>query len=154
MLVLAGKVGSNISSEIGTMRVTEQIDALEIMGINPSGYLVLPKLIAAVFIMPFLIMISMFVGIGGGWIAGFVSGVIPSSEYVKGLQADFVPFNVVFAMTKTVVFAYIITTISAFQGFYTDGGALQVGQSSTRAVVFSSILILVFDYILTQLMLA
>ena len=154
MLVLAGKVGSNVASEIGTMRVTEQIDALEIMGINPSGYLVLPKVIAAVFIMPFLIMISMFVGIGGGWIAGFISGVIPSSEYIKGLQADFLPFNVTFAMTKTVVFAYIITTVSAFQGFYTDGGALQVGQSSTRAVVYSSILILIFDYILTQLMLA
>lgn len=154
MLVLAGKVGSNVASEIGTMRVTEQIDALEIMGINPSGYLVLPKVIAAVFIMPFLIMISMFVGIGGGWLAGFISGVIPSSEYIRGLQADFNPFNVTFAMTKTVVFAYIITTVSAFQGFYTDGGALQVGQSSTRAVVYSSILILVFDYILTQLMLA
>lgn len=154
MLVLAGKVGSNISSEIGTMRVTEQIDALEIMGINPSGYLVLPKLIAAVFIMPFLVLISMFVGIGGGWVAGVISGVIPSSEYIRGLQADFIPFNVTFAMTKTVVFAYIITTVSAYQGFFTDGGALQVGQSSTRAVVFSSILILIFDYILTQLMLA
>ncbi|MBA3284172.1 MAG: ABC transporter permease [Nitrosopumilus sp.] len=154
MLVLAGKVGSNVASEIGTMRVTEQIDALEIMGINPSGYLVLPKVIAAVFIMPFLIMISMLVGIGGGWFAGYISGVIPSSEYIRGIQSDFLPFNVVFAMTKTVVFAYIITTVSAFQGFYTDGGALQVGQSSTRAVVYSSILILVFDYILTQLMLA
>lgn len=154
MLVLAGKVGSNVASEIGTMRVTEQIDALEIMGINPSGYLVLPKLIAAVFIMPFLVLISMFVGIAGGWAAGVISGVIPSSEYVRGLQSDFIPFNVTFAMTKTVVFAYLITTISAYQGFFTDGGALQVGQSSTRAVVFSSILILIFDYILTQLMLA
>jgi phospholipid/cholesterol/gamma-HCH transport system permease protein len=154
MLVLAGKVGSNIASEIGTMRVTEQIDALEIMGINPSGYLVLPKVIAAMFIMPFLIMISMFVGIGGGYVAGVISGVIPATEFIRGLQADFVPFNVTFAMTKTVVFAYIITTISAYQGFYTDGGALQVGQSSTKAVVFSSILILIFDYILTQLMLA
>lgn len=154
MLVLAGKVGSSIASEIGTMRVTEQIDALEIMGINSTGYLVLPKMIAAIFITPFLVLISMFVGVFGGWVAGELSGVIPSAEYIRGIQYQFLPFNVTFAMIKTVVFAYLVTSISTFQGFYTEGGALEVGRASTRAVVHSSVLILIFDYILTQLILA
>ena len=153
MLVLAGKVGSSIASEIGTMRVTEQIDALEIMGINSSGYLVLPKMVAAIFISPFLVLISMFVGIGGGWVAGELSGVILSNDYIKGIQFEFIPFNVTFAMIKTVVFAYIITSISSFQGFYTEGGSLEVGQASTNAVVYSSVLILIFDYVITQLIL-
>ncbi|HEX5002222.1 MAG TPA: ABC transporter permease [Bacteroidia bacterium] len=153
MLVLAGKVGSSIASEIGTMRVTEQIDALEIMGINSTGYLILPKMIAAIFITPFLVLISMFVGIMGGWLAGELSGVIPSNEFIKGLQYQFIPFNITFAIIKTVVFAFIIVSISSYQGFYTQGGALEVGQSSTRAVVYSSVLILIFDYILTQLIL-
>lgn len=154
MLVLAGKVGSSIASEIGTMRVTEQIDALEIMGINSSGYMVVPKLIAAVFILPFLVIISMFLGIFGGWVAGSVSGTVPSPDYIKGLQDQFIPFNIVFALIKTVCFAYLITTVSSYHGYFTQGGALEVGQSSTRAVVYSSILILIFDYILTQLILA
>ncbi|MGR6088530.1 MAG: MlaE family ABC transporter permease [Arcticibacter sp.] len=154
MLVLAGKVGSSIASEIGTMRVTEQIDALEIMGINSTGYLVLPKMIAAIFITPFLVLISMFVGVFGGWVAGELSGVIPSAEYIRGIQYQFLPFNVTFAMIKTVVFAYLVTSISTYQGFYTEGGALEVGKASTRAVVHSSVLILIFDYILTQLILA
>ena len=154
MLVLAGKVGSGIASEIGTMRVTEQIDALEIMGINSSGYLTLPKIIAAMIICPFVVIISMFAGIAGGWIAGEASGVIPSADYIKGIQDQFIPFNITFAMIKTVVFAYIITSVSSYQGFYTEGGALEVGQSSTKAVVYSSILILIFDYILTLLILA
>jgi phospholipid/cholesterol/gamma-HCH transport system permease protein len=154
MLVLAGKVGSNIASEIGTMRVTEQIDALEIMGINSSGYLVLPKIIAAMLICPIVVIISMIVGITGGWIAGDLSGVVPSADYLKGLQNQFLPFNVTFAMIKTVVFAFIITSVPAYHGFYTNGGALEVGQSSTKGVVYSSILILIFDYVLTQLILA
>ncbi len=154
MLILAGKVGSSIASEIGTMRVTEQIDALEIMGINSSGYLTLPKIVAAMLICPFVVIISMFAGIAGGWIAGEASGVITTADYVKGIQDQFIPFNITFAMIKTVVFAYIITSVSAYHGYYTDGGALEVGQSSTRAVVFSSILILIFDYILTLLILA
>jgi phospholipid/cholesterol/gamma-HCH transport system permease protein len=153
-LVLAGKVGSSIASEIGTMRVTEQIDALEIMGINSSGYLTLPKLFAAVLIFPFIVIISMFLGIMGGWIAGDLSGVISSAEFIRGVQDSFVPFNVTFAIIKTMTFAFLIVTISAYQGFYTKGGALEVGRSSTQAVVFSSIMILVFDYILTQLILA
>lgn len=154
MLVLAGKVGSSIASEIGTMRVTEQIDALEIMGINSSGYLVLPKIVASILICPFVVLLSMFVGIMGGWIAGDLSGVVPSADYLRGLHDQFVPFNITFAMIKTVVFAFIITSVPAYHGFYTNGGALEVGQSSTKGVVYSSILILIFDYILTQLILA
>jgi phospholipid/cholesterol/gamma-HCH transport system permease protein len=154
MLVLAGKVGSSIASEIGTMRVTEQIDALEIMGINSSGYLVVPKLVAAVFILPFVVIVSMFLGILGGWVAGDLSGTVPSADFIKGLQDQFIPFNIVFALIKTICFAYVITTVSSYHGYYTEGGALEVGRSSTKAVVYSSILILIFDYILTQLILA
>lgn len=154
MLVLAGKVGSSVASEIGTMRVTEQIDALEIMGINSSGYLVLPKIIAALLICPVVVIISMIVGITGGWVAGDLSGVVPSADYLKGIQNQFLPFNVTFAMIKTVVFAFIITSVPAYHGYYTSGGALEVGQSSTKGVVYSSILILIFDYLLTQLILA
>jgi phospholipid/cholesterol/gamma-HCH transport system permease protein len=135
------------------MRVTEQIDALEIMGINSSGYLVLPKIIAAILILPFLIVITMFVGIGGGWLAGSVTGLINSHEFKRGLLSDFDNFNVEFALIKVVVFAFIITTVSSYQGFFTQGGALEVGQSSTKAVVWSSVLILFFDYVLTQLLL-
>ena len=152
-LVLAGKIGSSIASEIGTMRVTEQIDALEIMGINASAYLVLPKVVAAILIFPFVVSISMFLGIFGGWFAGTMAGVISSAEFIKGIQDSFVPFNITFAMIKTLTFAYIITTVSAYHGYHTEGGALEVGQSSTNAVVYSSILILIFDYILTQLIL-
>jgi phospholipid/cholesterol/gamma-HCH transport system permease protein len=154
MLVLAGKVGSSIASEIGTMRVTEQIDALEIMGINSSGFLTLPKIIAGMIIFPFVVLISMFLGIIGGWIAGDLSGVVSSADYIRGIQDQFVPFNIAFAMIKTIVFAYVITSVSAYHGFYTDGGALEVGKSSTNAVVYSSVIVLVFDYILTQLILA
>jgi len=152
-LVLAGKVGSSIASQLGTMRVTEQIDALEIMGINSSGYLVLPKIIAAILILPFLILITMFVGIGGGWLAGAVTGLINSHEFKRGLLTDFDTFNVQFALIKVVVFAFVITSVSSYHGFYTEGGALEVGQSSTKAVVWSSVLILFLDYVLTQLLL-
>ncbi len=152
-LVLAGKIGSSIASEIGTMRVTEQIDALEIMGINSSAYLVLPKIFAALAIFPFVVIISMFLGIFGGWIAGTLADVITTAEYIRGIQDSFVPFNIVFALIKTTTFAYLITTVSAYHGYYTHGGALEVGKSSTSAVVYSSILILIFDYILTQLIL-
>ncbi len=153
LLVLAGKVGSSIASEIGTMRVTEQIDALEIMGINSSGYLTLPKIVAAIIILPFVVLLSMFMGIVGGWAAGALSGVVPSADFIKGVQDQFVPFNIAFAMIKTVVFAFIVTSVSSYHGYYTEGGALEVGQSSTKAVVYSSVVILIFDYILTQLIL-
>ncbi|MCC7232261.1 MAG: ABC transporter permease [Bacteroidia bacterium] len=152
-LVLAGKIGSSIASEIGTMRVTEQIDAIEIMGINSASYLSLPKVVAAILIFPFVVIISMFLGIFGGWIAGTLAGVISSADYINGIQDSFVPFNIVFALIKTVTFAFLITSVAAYHGYHTEGGALEVGQSSTNAVVYSSILILVFDYILTQLIL-
>lgn len=154
MMVLAGKIGSSIASEIGTMRVTEQIDALEIMGINASSYLVVPKIVAAVFILPFVVILSMFLGIMGGWIAGDLSGACPSADYLRGLQDSFLPFNITFALIKTIIFSFIITSISSFQGYFTKGGSYEVGRSSTKAVVYSNILILVFDYICTQIFLA
>lgn len=153
-LILAGKVGGNIASEIGTMRVTEQIDALEIMGVNPSGYLILPKIIAAVFINPFLIIISMFLGLFGGYVAGIFTHAVTSYEYIYGIQYDFRPFNVSYALIKTVVFAFIITSVSSYHGYYTQGGALEVGRSSTKAVVYSSIIILLFNVLITQILLS
>lgn len=153
-LILAGKVGSNISSELGTMRVTEQIDALEIMGVNSRAYLILPKIIAALFMNPILVILSMFLGCVGGWIFGVLTEVVTPYEYVYGLQYDFRPFNFTYALIKMVVFAFLITSVSSYHGYYTSGGALEVGKSSTKGVVYSSILILVFNYILTQILLA
>jgi phospholipid/cholesterol/gamma-HCH transport system permease protein len=153
-LILAGKVGSNIASEIGTMRVTEQIDALEIMGVNSAGYLILPKVVAAMLINPFLIILSMFLGIFGGWAFGVLTGVVTSYEYIYGIQYLFKPYNVTYALIKTIVFAFLITSVSSYHGYHTKGGALQVGVSSTKAVVYSSILILIFNLILTQMLLA
>jgi len=153
-LVLAGKIGSSIASELGTMRVTEQIDALEIMGINSSGYLVLPKIVAALLVFPILVIISMFLGIAGGYIGCITAGVMTSADFRKGVIEDFIPFNVTFSLIKTVLYAFAITSVSSYQGYYTDGGALEVGRSSTKAVVYSCTLILVLDYITTQLLLA
>lgn len=152
-LILAGKIGSSIASEIGTMRVSEQIDALEIMGINPASYLVLPKIVAAVIINPFVIIISMALGIFGGYAAGMATQVVDHSNFIEGMLLDFKAFNVVYALIKTVTFAFIITSISCYHGFYAHGGSLEVGQSSTKAVVFSSIVIVLFNLILTQLIL-
>lgn len=153
-LILAGKVGSNIASEIGTMRITEQIDALEMMGINSASYLVLPKIMASMVFNPFLTLISMFVGLIGGWLAVIITGALPSSDYIFGIQYLFVPFYITYALVKTVVYAFIITSVSAFYGYNVQGGALEVGRSSTRGVVYSSILILLADLVLTQMMLA
>jgi phospholipid/cholesterol/gamma-HCH transport system permease protein len=153
-LILAGKVGSNIASEIGHMRITEQIDALEMMGINSASYLILPKIIAAVIFNPFLTLISMVVGIFGGWLASIVTGALSSADYIYGIQYLFIPFYVTYALVKTAVYAFIITSVSAFYGYYVQGGALEVGQSSTRGVVYSSILILLADLVITQMMLA
>ena len=153
-LILAGKVGSNIASEIGTMKVTEQIDALEIMGINPAGYLILPKVVAFMFISPFLSLMSMIIGLFGGWIAGVGVGVLTSPEYIYGIQYAFIPYYIVYSLIKSVVFAFIITTVSSYHGYYTEGGALEVGRSCTLAVVHSSVLILLFNLILTQLLLS
>ena len=152
-LILAGKVGSQIASEIGTMRVTEQIDALEIMGVNAAGYLILPKVIAAMIINPVLIIISMFLGIFGGYLACIITGVEPLSNFLYGILFEFSSFDVIYAIVKTVVFAFIITSISGYYGFYTKGGALEVGRASTKAVVVSSIFIIIFNLILTQILL-
>jgi phospholipid/cholesterol/gamma-HCH transport system permease protein len=150
-LILAGKIGSNIASEIGSMRITEQIDALEIMGINSAGYLILPKILAAIFILPFLIAISMFLGIFGGYVMGIATGACNSYEFIFGIQAFFEPWKLYYSFTKVITFAFLITSISSYFGYYTQGGALEVGKSSTSAVVYSSILILVFNFIITQL---
>ncbi len=153
-LILAGKVGSRIASEIGTMRVTEQIDALEIMGINPAGYLILPKVVAAMIIFPIIITISMCAGLIGGWAASAGGQAVSTDTYVFGIQSFFKAFEIFYALIKTVVFAFIITSVSGYHGFYTQGGALEVGKSSTKAVVHSSILIILFNLILTQLLLS
>jgi len=153
-LILAGKVGSRIASEIGTMRVTEQIDALEIMGINSAGYLILPKTIALVFMNPVLIVISMFLGILGGYLVSAITHVMPVGHYIYGVLFEFSPFDIFYALIKTVVFAIIIATVSGYYGYYTRGGALEVGHASTKAVVMSSIFIILFNLILTQLLLS
>ena len=153
-LILAGKVGSRIASEIGTMRVTEQIDALEIMGVNAAGYLILPKVIAALIVNPALVIISMFLGIVGGWVVAASTDVVPLSHYVYGILFEFAEYDISYALIKTLVFAFIITTVSGYFGFYTRGGALEVGQASTKAVVVSSIYIIFFNLILTQILLA
>ncbi len=152
-LILAGKVGSLIASEIGTMRITEQIDALEIMGINPAAFLIFPKIVASVLINPVLIVISMFLAVLGAWLAGITTGLVPTHIFVLGIQSFFVPFNIFYALIKTAVFAFLIASISGYYGFYTKGGALEVGTASTKGVVMSSIMIIVFNLILTQLFL-
>jgi phospholipid/cholesterol/gamma-HCH transport system permease protein len=153
-LILAGKVGSNIASEIGTMRISEQIDALEIMGVNSASHLILPKIIAAVLINPFLTIISIFVGIVGGYLASAFTGAVSPDSYIYGIHYVFIPFYITYALVKTVFFAFIITSVPAYHGYYSSGGALEVGRSSTMAVVYSSVLILLFNVLLTQLMLA
>ena len=152
-LILAGKVGSNIASEIGTMRITEQIDALEIMGVNSANYLILPKIIAFVVMMPILVIISMAVGLVGGYCVGLFSDVITVADYLVGIQYAFIPFYVWYAIIKSLVFAFLITSVASYYGYYAYGGALEVGKASTNAVVNSSILILFFNLLLTNLML-
>jgi phospholipid/cholesterol/gamma-HCH transport system permease protein len=152
-LILVGKVGSSISSEIGTMRVSEQIDALEIMGINSANFLIFPKIIAAVIINPFLITLSMAIGIAGGYAVAVGTGLIGASDYEYGIQLDFKMYDYYYAMIKTVVFAFVLTSIPAYFGYYTSGGSVEVGKSSTTAVVVSSIVILILNYLLTQLLL-
>ncbi len=153
-LILAGKVGSNIASELGTMRVTEQIDALEIMGVNSASYLIFPKIMAAVIFNPLLTTISIIIGLFGGWVAVMATGVVSSEEFIYGVQYAFVPFYITYAMVKTVVFAFIITSVSSYNGYYATGGSLEVGKASTQAVVYSSVVVLLFNVILTQLLLS
>jgi phospholipid/cholesterol/gamma-HCH transport system permease protein len=153
-LILAGKVGSNIASELGTMRVTEQIDALEMMGVNSASYLILPKIVATLIFNPILTLIAISVGILGGFMAGTSAGVITPENYIYGIQYAFIPYYIVYTEIKTLFFAFIITSVSAFHGYYVEGGSIEVGRASTKAVVYSSVLILLFNVILTQLLLS
>ncbi len=152
-LVMAGKIGSNIASEIGTMKVSEQIDALEIMGLNSANFVVLPKVLAAIIAIPALVIYSMFLSNLGGAISCYFTEMVTVDMYVAGLRESFDGFYVTHALTKALTSAFLIATISAYHGFQTEGGALEVGSASTKAVVQSSIAIIFFDYILTQLML-
>lgn len=152
-IVLAGVVGSKIASELGNMRVSEQIDALEIMGINTKAYLIMPKVLAALITIPMLVVLSAALGIWGGRFAGVQTGTLSAYEFDQGLLNSFVPFNVTFALVKAYTFAFIISTIPAFYGYYVQGGALEIGRSSTKAVVISCIMILFADYLLAALLL-
>ena len=151
-LILAGKVGSNIASEIGTMRITEQIDALEIMGVNSASYLILPKIVATVFFFPFLAIFSMLIGIAGGYGISLSTGIMKPTEYIDGLQYDFQTGEITYALIKMVFFAFIVTSISSYCGYYAKGNSLEVGKASTQAVVTSSIVIMICNLILTQLL--
>lgn len=152
-LILAGKVGANISSEIGTMRIREQIDAIEIMGVNSANYLIAPKIFASLIIFPLLTMLSMFVGVIGGYMVAVSVDAVPMNDFNFGVHYYFIPFYITYSLVKSVVFGFIITSVSAYQGYYVNGGALEVGRASTKAVVYSSVIILLFNVILTQLML-
>ena len=152
-LILAGKVGSSIASQLGTMKITEQIDALAMMGVKSASFLIMPKIVAAVFFFPFLITLSMALGIFGGWVFGLLAGVVTTADYIDGLRLDFDSFSYTYAMIKTVMFAFLITSISAYNGYFAKGSALEVSKASTRAVVSSSIAILISNYLITQILL-
>ncbi len=152
-LILAGKVGSSIASEIGSMRVSEQIDALEIMGVNSASFLILPKIIASLFFFPFLVILSMGIGMIGAWV-GALSVEITTTEFLSGLRYEFRSYYITYAIVKTIFFAFIVSSISSYFGYHVKGGSIAVGKSSTDAVVYSSIVILVFNFILTKLILA
>jgi len=152
-IVFAGKVGSNIAGELGTMRISEPIDALEVMGINSSSFLVLPKILACILMYPLLVILAGFLAILGGYVAATLTGEMTPSEYIYGIRADFIEYNVTFALIKSLVFAFLIASISSFTGYFTVGGALEVGRASTKAVTSSCIAILSADYLLAQLLL-
>ncbi len=152
-IVLAGVVGSKIASELGNMRVSEQIDALEIMGINTKTYLVMPKIAAAITVVPLLVVLAMVLGIYGGRLAGSAANILSTDTYDKGLLENFVPYNVTFALIKAYTFAFIISSIPAYYGYYVKGGSLEIGRSSTTSVVVSCIMILLADYILAAMLL-
>jgi len=152
-IIMAGKVGSFITSSIGTMRVTEQIDALEVMGVNSLNYLIFPKIVA-LMLYPFIIGLSMFLGIFGGWMAAVYGGFSSSDEFTQGLQIDFLPFHIAYAFIKTIIFAIILATIPSYHGYYMKGGALEVGKASTVSFVWTSVVIILVNYIVTQLLLS
>lgn len=152
-IVLAGVVGSKIASELGNMRVSEQIDALEIMGINTKSYLIMPKIAAGLLMIPLLVILAMALGIWGGRLAGSSAGILSTEMFDKGLHEGFIPYNVTFALAKSYTFAFIICSIPAFYGYFVQGGALEIGRASTKAVVVSCILLLFADYLLSALLL-
>ena len=152
-IVLAGVIGSKIASELGNMRVSEQIDALEIMGINTKTYLIMPKIAAALLTIPMLVVLAMVLGIYGGRLAGSASGILSTSTYDQGLLQSFMPYNVIFALIKAYTFAFIISTVPAYYGYYVKGGSLEIGRSSTTSVVVSCVMILLADYALAALLL-
>ncbi|MBT1705250.1 MlaE family ABC transporter permease [Chryseosolibacter indicus] len=153
-VIFAGKIGSSMASGLGTMRITEQIDALEVMGINSISYLVLPKIAASMLMYPLLVIIAGVCGLGGGYIVGTLTGIITPNEYVYGIRYNFNEFTITFALIKSVVFAFLVSSISSFKGYHTQGGALEVGVSSTQAVTNSVIAVLLADYFLAQLLLS
>ncbi|KAF2519613.1 ABC transporter permease [Flavobacterium salilacus subsp. salilacus] len=152
-IIMAGRAGSYITSSIGTMRVTEQIDALEVMGVNTINYLIFPKIVAFT-LYPFVIAISMFLGILGGLMAGVYGGFIGFDQFIVGIQTEFIPFHVFYAFSKTFIFGMLLATIPSFHGFYMKGGALEVGKASTTSFVWTSVVIILVNYILTQLLLS
>jgi ABC-type transport system involved in resistance to organic solvents, permease component len=152
-LILAGKIGSNIASEIGSMRITEQIDAMDIMGVNSANYLILPKVVSATTLSPLLMLLSFMLGLLGGAIIVITTGVVTMSQYADGLRYSFKIYYVFYSMTKMAVFAFLITSVSSYYGYYAKGGSLGVGRSSTKAIVISSGLILVFNLLITKIML-
>ena len=152
-LILAGKMGSNIASEIGSMRITEQIDAMDMMGVNSAGFLVLPKILSATFLSPLLMLLSLVLGLLGGWIVVEATQIIPPPSYITGIKAFYNGFYIFYSCFKMSLFCFLISSISAFNGYYAKGGSLGVGRSSTQSIVTISILILLFDLIVTQLML-
>lgn len=152
-IIMAGRAGSYITSSIGTMRVTEQIDALEVMGVNSLNYLIFPKIVAFL-LYPFVISVSIFLGITGGWLAGVYGGFIGSDEFIAGIQRDFIPYHIAYAFIKTFIFGFVLATVPSFHGFYMKGGALEVGKASTTSFVWCCVVIILIDYILTQLLLS
>ena len=152
-LIYAGKVGGSIAGGMGTMRITEQIDALEVMGINSISYLALPKIIASSLMYPLLVIFSMVCGMLGGYLVGIFTNILAPAEFIQGLRSDFNPFTIAFALIKAFTFGFLISSISSFKGYYTQGGALEVGVSSTKAVTVSVIAVLIADYLLAQLLL-
>ena len=151
-VIMAGKVGSFITSSLGTMRVTEQIDALKVMGINTYNYLIFPKIVA-LLLYPFIITISMFLGIFGGYVATIYGGFCSSADFIEGIQLDFIPFHISYAFIKTAFFAFILATIPSYHGYFLKGGALEVCKASTTSFVWTSVLIIVTNYVITQLLL-
>ncbi len=152
-IIYAGKVGSSMAGGLGTMRITEQIDALEVMGINSASYLVLPKIIASLLMYPLLVIVAGFCGLLGGYLAGTLGSSITPYDFIYGLRSSFNEFTITFALIKSFVFAFMISSISSFKGYYTQGGALEVGISSTAAVTSSVIAVLIGDYLLAELLL-